>query len=173
MRIATMSVTKIRRPRSSRLRLMRIVLIKVTLELVNFGRNHGWFRKPPMALIRSSMSMIISFSITKWLGKASAARLARGRLGPVGVGYFLQGCLVVIKPEEARSHRMSAVDHSCSGTMRRRASSVEAAQNAARIGHDLRKLGRRAFGGVTRPSDHDGWPGSWVMVVFDQLHRYR
>jgi hypothetical protein len=28
---------------------------------------------------------------------------------------FLQGCLVVIKPEEARSHRMSAVDHSCSG----------------------------------------------------------
>ena len=60
MRIATMSVTKIRRPRSPRLRLMRIVLIKVTLELVNFGRNHGWFRKPPMALIRSSMSMIIS-----------------------------------------------------------------------------------------------------------------
>jgi hypothetical protein len=56
---------------------MRIVLIKVTLELVSFGRNHGWFRKRPMALIRSSMSMIISFSITKRLGKASAARLAR------------------------------------------------------------------------------------------------
>ena len=127
MRIATMSGTKIRRPRSPRLRLMRIVLIKVALELVNFGRNHGRFRKPPMALIRSSMSMIISFSITKWLG-TSAARLARGRLGPVGVGYFLQGCLVVIKPEEARSHRMSAIDHSCSGTMRRRTSSVEAAQ---------------------------------------------
>ena len=77
MRIATMSVMKITRPRSPRLRLMQILLIKVTLELVNFGRNHCWFRKPPMALIRSSMSVIISFSITKWLGNASAARLAR------------------------------------------------------------------------------------------------
>jgi hypothetical protein len=73
MRIATMSGTKIRRPRSPRLRLMRIVLIKVALELVNFGRIHGWFRKPPMALIRSSMSMIISFSITKWLGRRENA----------------------------------------------------------------------------------------------------
>src|SRR5215217_3383221 len=173
MRIATMSGTKIRRPRSPRLRLMRIVLIKVALELVNFGRNHGWFRKPPMALIQSSMSMIISFSITKWLGKASAARLARVPTRTCEGGLFFAGLLVVIKPEEARSHRMSAVDHSCSSTMQRRASSVEAAQNAARIGHDLRKLGRRAFGGMTRPSDHDGWPGSWVMVVFDQLHRYR
>jgi hypothetical protein len=91
MRIATMSVTKIRRPRSPRLRLMRIVLIKVTLELVNFGRNHGWFRKPPMALIRSSMSMIISFSITKWLGKASAARLARVPARTCGGGLFFAG----------------------------------------------------------------------------------
>jgi hypothetical protein len=91
MRIATMSVTKIRRPRSPRLRLMRIVLIKVTLELVNFGRNHGWFRKPPMALIRSSMSMIISFSITKWLGKASAARLAKVPTRTCGGALFFAG----------------------------------------------------------------------------------
>ena len=91
MRIATMSVTKIRRPRSPRLRLMRIVLIKVTLELVNFGRNHGWFRKPPMVLIRSSMSMIISFSITKWLGKATAARLARVPTRTCGGGLFFAG----------------------------------------------------------------------------------
>ena len=92
MRIATMGVTKIRRPRSPRLRLMRIVLIKVTLELVNFGRNHGWFRKPPMALIRSSMSMIISFSITNGWGRRPRQGWRECRLGPVGVGYFLRGC---------------------------------------------------------------------------------
>ena len=76
MRIATMSVMKITHSRSSRLRLMRIVLIKVTLELVDFGRSHGWFRKRPMALIRSSMSVIIYFSITKWLGEG-----VRGKAG--------------------------------------------------------------------------------------------
>ena len=91
MRIATMSVMKITRPRSPRLRLMQILLIKVTLELVNFGRNHGWFRKPPMVLIRSSMSMIISFSIAKWLGKAAAARLATVPTRTCGGGLFFAG----------------------------------------------------------------------------------
>jgi hypothetical protein len=47
MRIATMSGTKIRRPRSPRLRLMRIVLIKVTLELVKFRTKSRLVQKAP------------------------------------------------------------------------------------------------------------------------------
>ena len=93
MRIATMSVTKITRSRSSRLRLMRIVLIKVTLELVDFGRSHGWFRKRPMAVIRSSMSMIIFLLDHEMVGEG-----VRGKAGEsadsdlCGAGYF---CRVV------------------------------------------------------------------------------